>query len=313
MNIRNEDRNQKWKEWLTLLLTSILLPCILTAFISGTSEKAGQKTAGIVIELENGQNMDAEEFLIYMVAGQISLDVHKEALKAQSVIARTNLMRELNGEKNAKAEDLNVTYLAPDKFDKSFGEIKKEEVVKKLNQAITATFPYVLTYDGEYIEALYHYVSTGTTVSAEEIFGKGRPYLIAVDSSRDVEAEEYMTLSSWTGRDLLAKLQGIGIGKEQTTDTIFSALKIAEKTKNGYVKQVSVGGQQMSGEEWKSLFGLNSACFYLEEQDGLLRMIVLGKGHGVGLSQYGAWQMAEEGYEWKDILLKYYPGAGLEK
>lgn len=302
-----------WKEWLCVFLTSLLLPCVLTLLISGTNGNAGRNNSGILIELENGESIDREEFLIYMVAGQVDLNSHEEMLKAQSVIARTNLMRELDGKSEAAAKDLDLVYLTPERFENSFGETKRNEVVKKLSQIIGQTYPYVLTYEEKCIEALYHSVSTGRTVSAEEIFGMGRPYLIAVDSSQDVEAEDYMTLSSWTGRDLLAKLQGIGIGKEQTSDTVFSSLKIAQKTKNGYVKKVAVGEEQVSGDEWKKLFGLNSSHFYLEEQDGQLRMIVLGKGHGVGLSQYGANQMAEEGAGWKDILMKYYPGASLTK
>ncbi|MBE5956935.1 MAG: SpoIID/LytB domain-containing protein [Lachnospiraceae bacterium] len=306
-------QTEKWKERLFVLITSLLLPCILTLLISGTNETAGNQVSGIMIELENGNKVDMEEFLLYMLAGQIRLDAHTEALKAQCVIARTNLLRELAGEKEKKAKELNVAYLSPEKLENSLGGLKKEEILKKLKRVINHTYPYVLTYEEEYIEALYHHVSTGTTVSAEEIYGQGRPYLIAVDSSQDVEAEEYMTLSFWTGRELLAKLQGIGIGKEYTTDTIFSALKIAEKTKNGYVKKVAVGTEEITGEEWKSLFGLNSTHFFLEEQDGMLRMIVLGKGHGIGLSQYGAERMAEEGAGWKEILLKYYPGVRIEK
>ena len=304
---------EKVKEWICIVLTSIMIPCVLTLLISGTSERAGWKDSGIIIEFENGEKVDMEEFLIYMVAGQIDLNSSKELLKVQSVIARTNLMRELNGSCEAKSKELNVTYLPKEKLFGNLGEAKKEEVMKKMNQVVRETSGYVLTYENEYIEALYHSISTGITVSAEEMFGKARPYLIAVDSSQDVEAEEYMTLSPWTGKELLAKLQGIGLGKAYNTDNIFSALKISEKTKNGYVKKVAVGEEQISGDEWKKLFGLNSTHFYLEEQDGLLRMIVVGKGHGVGLSQYGAEILAKEGWNWQDILMKYYPGALLEK
>ena len=310
---REKGWKEKVKEWASILMTSIMIPCILTLLISGTSETAGRKDSGIIIEMENGEKVDMEEFLIYMVAGQVDLNSSKELLKVQSVIARTNLMRELNGSKEAKAKELNITYLPKEKLFGNLGAVKKEEIIKKLNQVVRETHGYVLTYEDDYIEALYHSISTGTTVSAEEMFGKARPYLMAVDSSQDVEAEEYMTLSPWNGKELLAKLQGIGLGKAYTTDTVFSALKIAEKTKNGYVKKVTVGEEQVSGDEWKKLFGLNSTHFYLEEQEGLLRMIVVGKGHGVGLSQYGAETLAEEGWNWKDILMKYYPGAVLEK
>ena len=303
----------QWKEWACVFLTSILIPCLLTMLLSGTSQKAGMRKSGIVIKTENGETLDAEEFLLYAVAGQVDLNCHEEVLKAQCVIARTNLMRELDGKREVDMKDLELVYLTPQKFENSFGDSQKENLIKKLTGIINATYPYVLTYEDDYIEALYHPISIGNTVSAEEAFGKIRPYLIEVESSQDVEAEEYMTLSMWTGKELLAKLQGIGIGKNQTTDTIFSSLRLAAKTKNGYVKQVSIGTEQLSGDEWKRLFGLNSTHFYLEEQDGQLRMIVLGKGHGVGLSQYGAERLAEEGWNWKDILMKYYPGTMLTK
>lgn len=310
---REKGWKEKVKEWSCIVVTSIMIPCVLTLLISGTSERAGRKDSGIIIELENGEKVDMEEFLIYMVAAQVDLNAQKELLKTQSVIARTNLMRELNGSREAKAEELNITYLAKDKLFGNLGKVKKEEVMKRLNQVVRDTYGYVLSYEGEHIEALYHSISTGITVSAEEMFGKARPYLIAVDSNQDVEAEEYLTLSSWTGKELLAKLQGIGLGKAYTTDTIFSALKIAEKTKNGYVKRVAVGEEQVTGDEWKKLFGLNSTHFYLEEQEGMLRMVVVGKGHGVGLSQYGAETLAKKGWNWKDILMKYYPGVVLDK
>ena len=199
-----EEKKEKWKERLCIVLTSVLLPCILTLLISGTSETAGRKISGIIIEMDNGTEVDAEEFLLYMIAGQMELDVHREALKAQSVIARTNLMRELAGKKKAKASELNLTYLTTEKYENSFGKIKKEEVSKKLNQIISSTYPYVLTYEGKYIEALYHCVSIGTTVSAEEVFGKGRAYLIEVDSSHDVESEESSSPTANTSRNASA-------------------------------------------------------------------------------------------------------------
>lgn len=69
----------------------------------------------------------------------------------------------------------------------------------------------------------------------------------------------------------------------------------------------------MTGEEWKEIFTLASANFYLEEQEGDIRMITLGKGHGIGLSQYGANCMAKEKYGYEEILEKYYPGTSLQK
>lgn len=302
---------EKWKEWMCFLLSSLLIPCMITLFVSGTSATADMHEAGIVIEYPNGQKTDMEVFLLYMIAAQADIDSDEDALKAQAVIARTNLLRELEGRTEAKAQDLSLTYLTPEKFESSFGEKKKEEIYKKLRNIVSDTFPMVMMYNNNYIEALYHSVSIGTTVSAEEIYGIERPYLVEVDSSQDVESEEYMALSNWSAGQLLEKLHNEGKAKEQTTDTIFSALHIKEKTENGYVMKVAIGNETMTGEEWKILFGLNSTNFYLEEYEGVLRMVTLGKGHGVGLSQYGANALAKKGWTWEEILKKYYSGISI--
>lgn len=299
---------ERWKEWLCIFVTTLFLPGMITLLISGTEKKENTPVSGITIEYDNGEKVDMEEFLLYMVAGQISLDSEKEALKAQAVIGRTNLLRELNGKTEAKASELSVTYLSPEKFNSSFGERSREETLKKIKQAVEETYGQAMVYEGNYIEALYHQVSIGTTVSAKEYFGKDRPYLAAVESSQDVESEEYMTMKTQTAEEVLQILQKEGKAQLSTKDNILSSLKVLEKTENGYVKTVAVGTETLSGDEWKNLFGLNSTNFYLEEYEDHLRTIVLGKGHGVGMSQYGANALAKEGWDYKAILEKYYPG-----
>ena len=299
---------ERWKEWLCIFVTTLFLPGMITLLISGTEKKENTPVSGITIEYDNGEKVDMEEFLLYMVAGQISLDSEKEALKAQAVIGRTNLLRELNGKTEAKASELSVTYLSPEKFNSSFGERSREETLKKIKQAVEETYGQAMVYEGNYIEALYHQVSIGTTVSAKEYFCKDRPYLAAVESSQDVESEEYMTMKTQTAEEVLQILQKEGKAQLSTKDNILSSLKVLEKTENGYVKTVAVGTETLSGDEWKNLFGLNSTNFYLEEYEDHLRTIVLGKGHGVGMSQYGANALAKEGWDYKAILEKYYPG-----
>lgn len=304
---------EKMIEWMFLLFTTLLVPCFITLIISGTEKRQEELFSGILLEYENGQIVDMEEFLPYMIAGEISLDYEEETLKAQAVVARTNLMRELNGKKEAKVTDLSLNYLTPEKFEASLGEKTKYNMMNKLKRAVKDTYSQVLTYQNSYIEALYHPVSIGNTVSAEEIFGKTRPYLVAVTSSQDVESEQYMTIKEIPLLEALHILQGENIAKELTEDTLYSFLQVEEKTENGYVKQIAVGNQKITGDRFKEIFQLNSTNFYLEEKEGSLRMIVLGKGHGIGLSQFGANVMAKEKKGYKEILKKYYPGTKIQK
>lgn len=308
-----KELQEKMIEWLFILFTTLLLPCFLTLLITGTKEQENARKSGIMLEYEAGKKMDLEEFLPYMIAGEINLDYEEAALQAQAVIARTNLMRELAGKKEAKCSDLSLAYLTPEQFQQGLGEKAEEKMWYKLKKAVESTYGQTLCYQGEYIEALYHGISLGETVSAEEIFGKPRPYLIAVPSSQDVEATDYMSVQDWEKAEVLALLQKKKKAGNLTIETLFSGLQITEKTEHGYVKQVKVGEETMTGEEWKELFSLDSSNFYLEEQEGKLRMITLGKGHGIGLSQYGANCMAKEKAGYREILQKYYPGTEIRE
>lgn len=305
--------NENMIEWIFILFTTLLLPCFLTLLIAGTEAKENEKQSGILLEYESGEKVDMEDFLPYMIAGEIDLNYEEETLKAQAVIARTNLMRELNGKKKKKIKNLSLTYLTPEKFESSMGEKVREKIWYKLKKAVKSTYGQTLTYEDNYIEALYHAVSIGMTVSAEEIFGKARPYLISVPSSQDVESEDYMSVTEWTKEEILHLLNGQNKALNATTENIISFLQVTEKTTNGYVKEIRIGEEKMTGDEWKELFGLNSTNFYLEEYNGKLRMITLGKGHGIGMSQYGANCMALEKADYRTILKKYYPGTTLKE
>jgi len=80
----------------------------------------------------------------------------------------------------------------------------------------------------------------------------------------------------------------------------------------GNVETVCVAGITVKGSELRGILGLRSACFEWEVQDKTLVFFVTGYGHGVGLSQYGANQMAEDGADYKEILTHYYTGVTVE-
>lgn len=80
----------------------------------------------------------------------------------------------------------------------------------------------------------------------------------------------------------------------------------------GSVESVDVGGVSMKGSTLRSVLGLRSACFEWEAADGKLVFFVTGYGHGVGMSQYGANQMAKEGADYRTILTHYYTGVTVE-
>ena len=189
------------------------------------------------------------------------------------------------------------------------------EIKKKLEDASDATFGQVLTYENKYVDALYHEVSIGKTVSSEEIYSVAVPYLISVDSSQDVESPDYMDVKILPYDEVLQKLTKADksgnlakTDKSQNIKILKSSLKITKHTENGFVQEITAKDNKWTGEEWKKIFALNSTNFYLENYNGKLRMVTVGKGHDMGMSLYGANALAEKQITAATILSYYYPG-----
>ena len=94
----------------------------------------------------------------------------------------------------------------------------------------------------------------------------------------------------------------------QNIKILKSSLKITKHTENGFVQEITAKDNKWTGEEWKKIFALNSTNFYLENYNGKLRMVTVGKGHDMGMSLYGANALAEKQITAATILSYYYPG-----
>ena len=69
----------------------------------------------------------------------------------------------------------------------------------------------------------------------------------------------------------------------------------------------------MSGVEIRNIFGLRSANFKIDIQENNIKFAVIGYGHGVGMSQYGAQAMALKGYNYQEIIKYYYQNVEILK
>ena len=69
-----------------------------------------------------------------------------------------------------------------------------------------------------------------------------------------------------------------------------------------------IGNKTLKGSEIRSILGLRSSCFEIKNEADTIAFEVMGYGHGVGMSQYGANAMAKDGYNYKEILSHYYTG-----
>lgn len=293
-----------------VLSLSIIIPGSLTMIIMGNT--AGEeKNMGISVTMKNKEMIDGEQFVIGMAAAELSYVKEEEAQKAWMIVCRTNFLKAAGNEKEVKEENLALDYISPEELEQNNGRKAYLELHRQLEEASEETFGQALFYGDTYIDALYHQVSVGKTVSSKEIYSVDVPYLISVDSSQDVEAEEYMEVKILSYKECAKKLKENGY--KETEDSCKNQLKIEKQTTNGFVENVTTDSNKWSGEEWKNIFELNSINFYLEDYGNQLRIVSLGKGHDMGMSLYGANVLAEKDLSAKMILSYYYPGTELRK
>ncbi len=252
------------------------------------------------------KHIDVEEYVLGVLPGVVPADYDDEMLKVQAILVRTNLLKEMEEKGTADAQDLAYTYLTVDEQIELFGKRNYERERKRFEKAVVSTSGLVLRNEGNLIMALYHEVSIGKTVSGKEILGEDISYLQSVDSGKDVEAKHYMTVVHYDFTKI-EEITGVK-GQEGTVE-----VKVEESTEHGYVVKASVGGTIYSGEEMAKLFQLPSTNFYVEKLEDGVRFVCLGKGSGLGLSQYGGNRMALQGKTFEEIIRYYYQKVSIEE
>lgn len=306
------------KKIFLFVLTMAVVPVFLAFIASLFSDKVRLNQGGysvashplgkeILIET-NGlyKSMDVEEYVLGILPGTISADYDMETLKVQAILIRTNVLKEMQENNTSDATDLSYQYLTVEDRIALFGDKNYEKYESRFERAVVDTAGKVIRQEESLILALYHEVSIGKTASAEEVLGEDISYLQSVDSSLDVEAKNYMNLVVYTWDEL-----GTLIGAATQNAEGQMPISVEESTENGFVKSLSINGVSYTGEEAMHIFSLTSMNFYVEEIEGGVRFVCLGKGNCLGVSQYGANRMALDGKKAEEIIKYYYKDVSL--
>lgn len=293
-----------------------ILPAVFTFFMSGSLKAVDSDiyNSGIDIYFNEGSissRMDLDEYLIGVVAASMSYGCGDEALKAQAVISRTNVLDILGSRKSADASELNQPYIRPSSLKNRLKE-DYSTVYDKLSSAVLSTSGEILTYSEMPISALFFKCSGGKSRSASEVFGSDIPYLVSVDSSADLNCPELTNTISFSCEDFIGLMQRWDKNFFATPLSLKDTVQVIENDSAGYVKTIQVGNLSLSGDDLRYLLNLPSSCFTVKADEKDISFTTKGIGHGVGLSQYGADVMASEGKTYKEILEYYYPGTALE-
>lgn len=265
---------QKFKKVLAIITIIVLLPYIFTVFMNG--RRTGKE-----------EEVDAKEALlkqhcIGVLAKEVSSDYEDEMLKVQALLVRTTIYKQVEelGEDITKQED--------------FGKIEEIEKswYRKLEQIWDDTEGQVIMYEGKLALVPFHQVSNGKTRNGEEVLGsQDYPYLKMKECPKDVEAVNQM-------ESKFIEVKGA---------------KVEKYDEAGYALHVKVGEETCTGESFRDTYQLASSCFELQEFEKNTRVITKGVGHGLGLSQYTANEMAKEGKGYKEILQYFFEGTEIKE
>lgn len=250
------------------------------------------------IQGEN-QTLCMREYLAGVLYAELPADFSLEAMKAQAVAARTVAMK-----KNQR----NQTLCSDSSCCQAY-RIPDENTPETVWHAVDETDGEVLFYQNELIEATYFSCSGGMTEAAVEVWGYNVDYLQAVVSPGEELAPRYEELLTFPMQAFCETLRTL----EPEID-LSNGIKIGklERTAGNGVRNIQICNITFTGVMLRNAFGLRSTCFTIQTTEHSVRFHCMGYGHRVGMSQYGAQAMAEQGADYRAILSHYYPGTEIK-
>ena len=247
-----------------------------------------------------------EEYLRGVVSKEMSPSFPIEALKAQSIAARSFAM------KNRKRHD-------KDGFDLCNGTHCQVYIgvadFESVNRAVSETRGEVLMFKNKIADTNFHTDSGGMTESVGEVWGTNIPYLVAVKEI--LEIGEPWT-AKFTAKDFSSRFgDNFGDLKSITLSKLTIGNGSDDRSPSGRVKFAQIVGTnrtlKISGTDLRRKFSLPSTLFDMQLDGGEVIFTGYGHGHGVGMSQLGAKSYAQNGWDYKKILAHYYRGTELKK
>lgn len=271
------------------------------------------------IDVWNGKeavSMELEDYIVHVVAGEMPASYEPEALKAQAAAARTFTAKHILGEAHCKSGHTVCTDSACCQAFKSTEELKRlwgdsfEEYYGKIKKAVEDTKGLVITCGGEIINAFYHSSSAGKTEDSEAVFAASFPYLVPVESSGEENYAGFASVRKFTFPEFIKKVNK-AFPEAQLKD-VRNEVAIWGRTDSGRVQLVRLGKTVINGQQMRKLFDLHSTDFSIEINNNRITISCRGFGHGVGMSQCGANEMAKNGASFEEILKHYYTGVKIE-
>ena len=285
-----------------ILIILFLLPISICSFLLKKkavffSEKPKHNTVIINVK-EKNLYLDLENYVIGVVAGEMPALFQEEALKAQAVAARSYVLsKEKDGNYVVSASTSDQVFLTSYEM-KGKWQNDYDEYYNKILNAVKKTTGEVLTKDNKILKAFYFSMSNGYTENSKDVFGEDLTQ--SVESPFEISLSTFEIVKEFSKSELLEKLgvDNLNIENQQISET-------------KHTSSIIIGGKEFSGIEVRKLLNLRSTDFEIKQIGENFNIITRGYGHGVGMSQYGANELAKSGKSYKEILAYYYKNTKL--
>ncbi len=303
-----------FKKSLFFTLIALLLPFLIVTLFIREQKLKFKYVSNMNVRVKREETgeinlVPLEDYIIGVLAGEMPVTFNLEALKAQTVAARSYVMKKMayNQDKDYDVVDtvMNQVYL-DDEYLQTVWKDDYHSKIKKLQEAVASTCGEYLEYKGKVVEAFFFSTSVGKTENSEDVFINKVPYLRSVDSSwEEGVSPVFYDYFNYSLKDFYSKL---GLPYREKIKQ-----KILKTTSTGRIKEIMINDKTFLASEVVSQLNLRSAYFTIVQDVETVKITTKGYGHGVGMSQYGAEAMARLGYSYDQILKHYYLGVEIKK
>lgn len=318
---------QKMKSAAAFLVIIILLPYIISVFVNGADAASGEGSVFYVkVKVPDTEEADGiaeigwTDCLAGILAKEVPEDFGEETMKAQAVVIRTQIYRELesSGDKILTLERMTL-----EEMKKQWGQEKALDYYNKYIRAVEQTDDTVLMYGDGYAWTPFHQSSSGMTRSAAEVMGTEEfPYVAVRECPDDKEADNEIQVFTFSYEEIQAACRDFLVaaddGEQAEKGYTFADFEIQEYDSAGYVSRLRIGDTVCTGDQFRDALDLPSSCFSFSElREGKagsgIKITTAGNGHGLGMSLWTAEKMDEDGMGYEEILSFFFEGTELKK
>ncbi|HAB65931.1 MAG TPA: stage II sporulation protein D [Firmicutes bacterium] len=289
-----------------LIIIILLIPLTIISFLkketnfSLKEEEEPQKIYVPVREGDQINNIELEDYVIGVVAGEMPALFEIEALKSQAIAARTYAINHLKSQKSITNTTSDQVYITKEEMLEKWQD-KYDTYYNKISNAVLSTKDLIMFYNNEPIKAYYYSMSNGYTESSLNVFKEENAYLNIIPSPYDGDNSNTITISQ---QEFCTNLN-IQCSFIEITNII--------KDKSNRISKITINNKDFTGIEVRKKLSLRSTDFQIIKKNNYLEITTRGYGHGVGMSQHGSNNMAKLGYNYEEILKYYYQNIKIDK